>query len=69
LGIISAANLIGAAMSDDMIALLKVHEYFCGVSDEALVEVARCARITHHPVGRAVARSLPQMPVRMLVFS
>jgi len=38
-------------MSDDVIPLLKVHEYFRGVPDEALREVVRHARVTHHPAG------------------
>ena len=41
-------------MSDDVIPLLKVHEYFRGVSDEALQEVVRHARVTHHPAGSVV---------------
>jgi predicted acylesterase/phospholipase RssA/CRP-like cAMP-binding protein len=41
-------------MNDDIIPLLKVHEYFHGVSDEALHEVARHARVTHHPAGTVV---------------
>ena len=48
-GIISAANSKGAAMSDEVIPLLKVHEYFQGASDETLQEVAR------HGTGRAVS--------------
>src|SRR4051812_3930650 len=51
---ISAANAGGAAMSDEVITLLKVHEYFRGVSDEALEEVVRHSRVTHHPAGSAV---------------
>jgi predicted acylesterase/phospholipase RssA/CRP-like cAMP-binding protein len=41
-------------MNDDIIPLLKVHEYFHGVSDEALKEIARHARVTHHPAGTVV---------------
>ncbi len=41
-------------MSDDIIPLLKVHEYFQGVSDETLQEVLRHARVTHHPAGSVV---------------
>jgi predicted acylesterase/phospholipase RssA/CRP-like cAMP-binding protein len=41
-------------MSDDIVPLLKVHEYFCGVSDEALQEVVRHARVTHHAAGTVV---------------
>lgn len=50
----SAANWNGAAMNDDVIPLLKVHEYFLGVSDEAMQEVAHRARVTHHPAGSVV---------------
>jgi predicted acylesterase/phospholipase RssA/CRP-like cAMP-binding protein len=38
-------------MSDEIIPLLKLHEYFQGASDEALAEVARLARVTHHAAG------------------
>jgi predicted acylesterase/phospholipase RssA/CRP-like cAMP-binding protein len=41
-------------MNEDIIPLLKVHEYFHGVSNEALQEVARHARVTHHPAGSIV---------------
>jgi predicted acylesterase/phospholipase RssA/CRP-like cAMP-binding protein len=41
-------------MSDDIIPLLKVHEYFQGVSDETLQEVMRHARVAHHPAGSVV---------------
>jgi predicted acylesterase/phospholipase RssA/CRP-like cAMP-binding protein len=41
-------------MDDDIIPLLKVHEYFHGVSEEALHEVARHAQVTHHPAGTVV---------------
>lgn len=41
-------------MSDDIIPLLKVHEYFHGVSDETIQEVARHAEVTHHPAGSVV---------------
>jgi predicted acylesterase/phospholipase RssA/CRP-like cAMP-binding protein len=41
-------------MSDEIIPLLKVHEYFHGVSDEALHEVAKHAQVTHHPAGSVV---------------
>jgi NTE family protein len=52
--ITSAANSKGAAMSDEIIPLLKVHEYFQGVSNETLQEVARHARVAHHPAGSVV---------------
>ena len=41
-------------MSDDILPLLKVHEYFHGLSDQVLEEVARHARVTHHPAGTVV---------------
>jgi predicted acylesterase/phospholipase RssA/CRP-like cAMP-binding protein len=41
-------------MSDDIIPLLKVHEYFQGASEETLQEVVRLARVTHHPAGSVV---------------
>jgi predicted acylesterase/phospholipase RssA/CRP-like cAMP-binding protein len=41
-------------MSDEVLPLLKVHEYFRGASDEALQEVARHARLAHHPAGTVV---------------
>jgi len=41
-------------MSDDIIPLLKVHEYFQGVSDETLQEVLQHARVTHHAAGTVV---------------
>lgn len=41
-------------MSDDVIPLLKVHEYFRGVPDAALAEVVRQARVVHHAAGDVV---------------
>jgi predicted acylesterase/phospholipase RssA/CRP-like cAMP-binding protein len=41
-------------MSDDVLTLLRVHEYFRGVSDEALREVARLGQVAHHPAGELV---------------
>jgi predicted acylesterase/phospholipase RssA/CRP-like cAMP-binding protein len=41
-------------MSDEVIPLLKVHEFFEGVSDEAIQEVARQARVVHHAAGTVV---------------
>ncbi len=38
----------------NIIPLLKVHEYFQGVSDETLQEVVRHARVTHHAAGSVV---------------
>ena len=39
---------------DDILPLIKVHDYFHGVSDEALKEVVRHARVTLHPAGSVV---------------
>lgn len=41
-------------MADDVIPLLKVHEYFRGASDEALREVAAAGRVTQHAAGDVV---------------
>jgi CRP-like cAMP-binding protein len=41
-------------MSDDILPLLKVHEYFRGVPDEALKEIVQSGRVTHHPAGSTV---------------
>jgi predicted acylesterase/phospholipase RssA/CRP-like cAMP-binding protein len=41
-------------MSDEIIPLLKVHEYFHGVGRQALEEVAKHAQVTHHPAGSVV---------------
>src|SRR6516225_8949220 len=49
-----AANSKGADMNDDILPLLKVHEYFRGLPDEALREVVQHGQITHHPAGSTV---------------
>jgi predicted acylesterase/phospholipase RssA/CRP-like cAMP-binding protein len=41
-------------MTDEVIPLLKVHEYFRGATDEALQEVVRNARVAHFPAGGIV---------------
>jgi NTE family protein len=41
-------------MTDDVIPLMTVHEYFRGASDEALREVAAAARVTRHAAGDVV---------------
>ena len=41
-------------MNDEVIPLLKVHEYFHGASDETLQEVARLGRVAHFPAGSVV---------------
>jgi NTE family protein len=41
-------------MNDDIISLLKVHEYFQGVSEDTLQEVMRHAQVAHHPAGCVV---------------
>ncbi len=41
-------------MNDEVIPLLKVHEYFRGASDETVEEVARLGRVAHYPAGSVV---------------
>ena len=41
-------------MNDEVIPLLKVHEYFQGASDETLEEVARLGRVAQYPAGSVV---------------
>ena len=41
-------------MNDEVIPLLKVHEYFQGASDEALEEVVRLGRVARYPAGSVV---------------
>jgi predicted acylesterase/phospholipase RssA/CRP-like cAMP-binding protein len=41
-------------MSDEITPLLKVHEYFRGLSDETVRAVAVAARVTTHPAGSVV---------------
>jgi NTE family protein len=41
-------------MNDEVISLLKVHEYFQGASDETLEEVVRLGRVAHYPAGSVV---------------
>src|SRR5262245_3652244 len=41
-------------MSDEIITLLRVHDYFQGVSDEILQEVARQSRLTQFGIGSVV---------------
>ena len=41
-------------MNDEVIPLLKVHEYFQGASDETLEEVVRLGRVAHYPAGSVV---------------
>src|SRR4051794_8377374 len=41
-------------MNDELIPLLKVHEYFQGVSDETLEEVVRLGRVAQYPAGSVV---------------
>ena len=41
-------------MNDDVIPLLKVHEYFQGASDETLEEVVRLGRVAQYPAGSVV---------------
>jgi predicted acylesterase/phospholipase RssA/CRP-like cAMP-binding protein len=51
---IFGTNWRGDAMSDDLVPLLKVHDYFRGMSDELLQEVARHSRVSHHQTGDVV---------------
>ncbi len=41
-------------MNDDVIPLLKVHEYFQGASDETLEEIVRLGRVAQYPAGSVV---------------
>ncbi len=41
-------------MNNELIPLLKVHEYFQGASDESLEEVERLGRVAHYPAGSVV---------------
>ena len=41
-------------MNEDVTSLLKVHEYFRGLSDETLQQVVQSARVSHHPTGSVV---------------
>lgn len=43
-------------MSDDIIELLKAHEYFSGISDDTLREVASIAQVSNHDAGAVVHR-------------
>jgi len=41
-------------MTNEVISLLKVHEYFQGASDETLEEVVRLGRVARYPAGSVV---------------
>jgi NTE family protein len=41
-------------MNDEVIPLLKGHEYFQGASDETLKEVVRLGRVAQYPAGNIV---------------
>jgi predicted acylesterase/phospholipase RssA/CRP-like cAMP-binding protein len=43
-----------AAVPADLFPLLRVHEYFRGVSDDIIREVVGLARVAHHPAGHVV---------------
>jgi predicted acylesterase/phospholipase RssA/CRP-like cAMP-binding protein len=45
-------------MNDEILPLLKVHEYFRGLSDQALQVVVRDAQITHYPAGSIVHEAI-----------
>lgn len=53
-------------MSDEILALLKVHEYFRDVSDVALREVLGIAKVQTFPVGEIVHQ--PEQPVTSIRF-
>jgi predicted acylesterase/phospholipase RssA/CRP-like cAMP-binding protein len=44
-------------MDDDIVALLKAHEYFCRISDDALREISRIAQVANYSVGAVVHQS------------
>ena len=41
-------------MNHELVPLLKLHEYFQGVSDETLEEVVRLGRVAQYPAGSVV---------------
>ena len=41
-------------MADEIVPLLKLHEYFRHVDDEALLEVAASAQVSHFPAGYVI---------------
>lgn len=41
-------------MDDEILPLLKLHDYFRDVSDEAIRDVVRDSRVFHHPAGAVV---------------
>jgi predicted acylesterase/phospholipase RssA/CRP-like cAMP-binding protein len=53
-------------MSDEVIPLLKVHEYFREASDEALRDVAAAARVVNHVAGAVVHEA--NAPLMMVGF-
>ncbi|MCE9562820.1 MAG: patatin-like phospholipase family protein [Planctomycetes bacterium] len=53
-------------MSDEILILLKVHEYFRGISDLAFQDVARIAKVVSLPVGEIVHQ--PDQPVTSIRF-
>ena len=55
--ITSVVKSKGFVMGDDMIALLKAHEYFFGVSDDILGEIASIARFSTYAAGAVVQQS------------
>ena len=62
----SAANWKGDAMNADIPALLRVHDYFRGASEEALRDVLAVARVRHFAAGE-VAHN-PEDPVTSVGF-
>jgi predicted acylesterase/phospholipase RssA/CRP-like cAMP-binding protein len=53
-------------MSDEIIELLRTHEYFRGVGDETLREVARAARFVEYTAGAIVHQ--PEEPLMVVGF-
>ena len=53
-------------MNDDVISLLKVHEYFRGASVEAMREVAEAGRVSQHAAGEVVHEA--NVPVTTVGF-
>jgi CRP-like cAMP-binding protein len=44
-------------MNDDIMSLLKVHDYFRGIPDQAMQEVLQDARVSHYGAGDVVHES------------
>ena len=53
-------------MYDDVIDLLKRHEYFRGISDATLGEIASCAKVTNHDAAAVILQ--PNDPFTSVCF-